>query len=372
MGFDRSQTFGKFERHLAGGRVAAAIEEYRKIVSSDPTDLTALNTLGDLYVRVGLPSEAKRIFWRVARGYHQLGFTTKTIAVFKKLLRMDRTDSDSALRLAECYLSQGLRSEAGLHFADVARASEQSGREDQAFAAYQRLAELDPSNPALLMKLGERWLTYGLTQRAYDAFSAAGHEYSAQGDEEQAQNAYLKAQALRPAGDKTPAALSEFSVARTQVVDDIPMLIDLPACTFNKLGQERIIGSEYPAAGFSGEASDAIETMLTLSSADENLPDNRRCSERISALVPIVVISESGGWREFTQTLDVSDGGLKFNLAHAVPPLTVLRVSVNPRKWPSHVSNTWVVNDNEGIVRYCNKRHGQPSIVGFDLVRSPE
>src|SRR5262249_41448503 len=141
MSFDRSQTFGTVERHLAGGRIAEAIEEYRKIVSSDPADLTSLNTLGDLYVRVGLHNDAKRIFWRVARGYHQLGFTTKTIAVFKKLLRMDRSDSDSALRLAECYLSQGLRSDAGLHFADVARASEQSGREDQAFAAYQRLAE---------------------------------------------------------------------------------------------------------------------------------------------------------------------------------------------------------------------------------------
>jgi tetratricopeptide (TPR) repeat protein len=134
MSFDRSQTFGTAERHLARGRIAAAIEEYRKIVSSDPTDLTALNTLGDLYVRVGLHNEAKRIFWRVARGYHQLGFTTKTIAVFKKLLRMDRSDSDSALRLAECYLTQGLRGEAGRHFADVARTSEQTGREDQAFA----------------------------------------------------------------------------------------------------------------------------------------------------------------------------------------------------------------------------------------------
>jgi len=30
------------------------------------------------------------------------------------------------------------------------------------------------------------------------------------------------------------------------------------------------------------------------------------------------------------------------------------------------------MSDNEGIVRYCNKRPGQPSIVGFDLVRPSE
>ena len=373
MSFDRSQTFGTVERHLAGGRIAAAIEEYRKIVSADPTDLTALNTLGDLYVRVGLHSEATRIFWRVARGYHQLGFTTKAIAVFKKLLRMDRSDSDSALRLAECYLSQGLRSEAGRHFADVARASEQSGREDQAFAAYQRLVELDPSNPALLMKLGERWLTYGLAQRAYEAFIAAGHEYSAQGDEERAQDAYLRAQAVQPSDDNTPAALSEFSVAGRQVEDDIPMLIDLPARTFNEQELERMIGPEDISAVIVGESADAFEMDLSLSSAGhKHLGNNRRRSERISAIVPIVVISECGGWREFTQTVDVSDGGLKFSLAHAVPPLTVLRVSVNLEKWPNNVSRTWVMNDNEGIVRYCNQRLERPSIVGFDLVRPSE
>jgi len=336
MSFDRSQTFGTVERHLASGRIAAAIEEYRKIVSCDPTDLTALNTLGDLYVRVGLLNEAKRIFWRVARGYHQLGFTTKAIAVFKKLLRMDRSDSDSALRLAECYLSQGLRSEAGRHFADVAKASEQSGREDQAFAAYQRLAELDPSNPALLMKLGERWLTYGLTQKAYDAFNAAVHEYSAQGDDERAQDAYLKAQAVRPDNEKSPATTA-YSATGREVEDDRPMLLDLPASTFNKRELERIIGADDLCAVVSCEA-DAVEPTLTLSSAAyQTARNNRRRSERISALVPIVVISESCGWREFTQTVDVSDGGLKFNLAHAVPAETILRISVNLEKWPGNV-----------------------------------
>jgi tetratricopeptide (TPR) repeat protein len=286
---------------------------------------------------------------------------------------MDRSDSDSALRLAECYLSQGLRSEAGRHFADVAKASEQSGREDQAFAAYQRLAELDPSNPSLLMKLGELWLTYGLTQRAYETFNTAGLEYSAQGDEERAQDAYSRAQAVRPADYKTPAALSRFSLDERQVIDDSPMLIDSPASNFNKQELERIIGSDDLSAGVSLEAGDALEMNLPLSSAEhDNVGNNRRRSERISALVPIVVISESGGWREFTQTVDVSDAGLKFKLAHAVPPETVLRVSVNLEKWPSKVSKNWVLNDNEGIVRYCKLRPGQPSIVGFDLIQPSE
>jgi hypothetical protein len=54
------------------------------------------------------------------------------------------------------------------------------------------ITEIDPSNAAILMKLGERRLSYGLIQRAYDSFDAAGREYSIQGDNEQALSAYSK------------------------------------------------------------------------------------------------------------------------------------------------------------------------------------
>jgi len=370
MSLHRSQTFGTIERHLAGGRITAAIEEYHKLVNRDPSDLSTMNTLGDLYARAGLNNEAKRIFWRVARGYHQLGFTSKAIAVFKKLLRIDANDFDTSQKLAECYLAQGLRGEAARHLTQVAAAFERAGRDDQTLAAYQRITEIDPSNAAILMKLGERWLSYGLIQRAYDCFSAAGRQYSIQGNKERALTALLKARALQSVDDENTAAIPDHCYAGGDVNEDEP---------FSESLAENSGDTQLAAIIESAELTDSYSVSLAEQPMiDFNLDDyrspgsNRRRTERVSALMPIVVISETGDWREFTQTMDVSGGGLKFQLAHAVPPLTVLRVSVNLEKWPQNVSNTWVITDTEGIVCYCDKRPGQPSLVGFDLLAPKE
>jgi tetratricopeptide (TPR) repeat protein len=367
MSLDRSQTFGTVERHLADGRITAAIEEYRKLVDGDPADITTLNTLGDLYVRAGLNNEAKRIFWRVALGYSQLGFTSKAIAVFKKLLRIDANEIDSALHLAECYLSQGLRAEAARHFNWVATASERSGRLDQSLAAYQRITEIDPSNADILMKLGDRWLSYGLIQRAFDSFSAAGRAYSQQGEDERALDAHLKAEAVRSAA--VLAELPEISEATKDLEHDNQIFSESLERNSDVPEPNTIIGPAELSAARLDEVSLALDPMITLDYNEYSTPgSNRRRAERIAALVPIVVISEDGGWREFTQTVDVSEGGLKFQLAHAVPPMTVLRVSVNLERWPANVPKTWVMTDTEGIVCYCEKRPSQSSLVGFDLL----
>src|SRR2546426_7433765 len=48
-------------RSVLQGKIPAAIDEYRKVVSADPGDLTTVNTLGDLYVRAGRIQDAQCI-----------------------------------------------------------------------------------------------------------------------------------------------------------------------------------------------------------------------------------------------------------------------------------------------------------------------
>src|ERR1043166_6438058 len=132
MSFNWSQTLGTAEKQLARGRILASIEEYQKLANWDPTDLTVLNTVGDLYVRTGRVEDAARIFARVATGYRLQGFNSKAIAILKKLMRIAPNDLESSAMLAECYLSQGLRVEAGRQFLEVAQAYNRAGKEEKA------------------------------------------------------------------------------------------------------------------------------------------------------------------------------------------------------------------------------------------------
>jgi len=385
MSFDCSKTLRTAERHLSRGRITGAIEEYRKLVNWDPTDLTTLNTLGDLYARVGLNEEAKRIFSSVAQGYHHQGSTAKAIALLKKLLRLDPTDLDSAAQLAGCYLAQGLSGDAGRQYADVADAYGRAGREDKALDAYQRMAEIDPSNASLLMTLGELWHRKGSKQRAHASFMAAGEEYSRQGNDEHALAAYLKAQAVQPDEHKTLSAPASIGVARGDADD--AMAVEEKFLEDSDLDRtvEQIDGlvdaliakrDEQEAPDFQFVAAAEILGMTPFS--QQNVPsgttdfelvgaENRRQTPRVLARVPLVVISDTGGWREFTETVDVSEVGLKLLLAHHVAPTTVLRVSIHIAKWPETVARIAAMNAKRCIVRHCRQSPAKSNLVGVEF-----
>jgi hypothetical protein len=95
--------------------------------------------------------------------------------------------------------------------------------------------------------------------------------------------------------------------------------------------------------------------------------ENRRRTLRVSTRVPLVVISDAGGWREFTETVDVSEVGLKLVLAHRVAPTTVLRVSIHIAKWPETVARIPAMNAKRCIVRYCRQSPAESNLVGVEL-----
>src|SRR5918912_1370328 len=90
MAFDKAKAVNAAERSLAQGKIAAAVQEYRRIVDADPDDFTALNTLGDLYIRLDKKAEAVQCFIAVADHYREQGFALKAIAIYKKVARLRR------------------------------------------------------------------------------------------------------------------------------------------------------------------------------------------------------------------------------------------------------------------------------------------
>jgi tetratricopeptide (TPR) repeat protein len=360
MIFDSSKTLRTAERHLSRGRITRAIEEYRKLVNWDPTDLTTLNTLGDLYARVGLNEDAKRIFSRVAQGYRHQGSTPKAIALLKKLLRIDPTDVDSAAQLADYYLARGLRGEAGRQYAEVADACRRAGREDKALDAYRRMAEIDPSNTSLLSA----------------------------GPLDNAERTFQTLIALDSGEDRNLPVVGEKSLENgdlDRTVEQVDGFVEAPIDTRD---EQEALDFQFVSAGvihgmtpFSqqniwSETAGAIHGMTPFSeesissgTADFELvtAENRRQTPRVSARVPLVVISDAGGWREFTETVDVSEVGLKLHLAHRVAPTTVLRVSIDFAKWPETVAKIPAMNAKRCIVRYCRQSPAESNLVGVEL-----
>ena len=88
MSFDKIKAMRNAERFLAQGKIRAAINEYKRVVESDPKDFSTLNMLGDLYAKASDTQEAVKCFTHVAEHYGKQGFSQKAIAIYNKISRL--------------------------------------------------------------------------------------------------------------------------------------------------------------------------------------------------------------------------------------------------------------------------------------------
>src|SRR5690348_5684289 len=88
FGFKKNKSLNSAERFIQQGKITNAIAEYEKILKSDSTDLTVINTIGDLYARLGDNEKAVGFFRTVGDTYASQGFTVKAIAMYKKIAKL--------------------------------------------------------------------------------------------------------------------------------------------------------------------------------------------------------------------------------------------------------------------------------------------
>jgi len=199
MGFDKAKAIRAAEKYLASGKIPSAIQEYARIVEHDAEDFNARNTLGDLYARVDKRAEAATCYRRVAEHYREQGFTLKAVAMYKKLTRFAGEDQHTALALAALYEQQGLMVDARQHYLIAAEALGRAGQSREALDVLRRIADLDPSNTEVRLRLAESFASENLPDLAAEAYTEAGARLAARREFEPALEAFNKALGLRPA-----------------------------------------------------------------------------------------------------------------------------------------------------------------------------
>jgi tetratricopeptide (TPR) repeat protein len=214
MGFDKAKAIRAAEKYLASGKIPSAIQEYSRIVEHDADDFNALNTLGDLYARVDKRAEAAACYRRVAEHYREQGFTLKAVAMYKKLTRHTPEDYKTALALASLYEQQGLMIDARQHYLVAADAFTRAGNSREALEVLRRIADLDPSNTDVRMRLADSYANENLPDLAAEAYTEAGARLAARKEVEAALDAFTRALALRPA---THAALHGMLSAHAEL-----------------------------------------------------------------------------------------------------------------------------------------------------------
>lgn len=214
MAFDKAKVLKAAEKFLSQGKINPAIKEYRQIVDNDPDDLTTLNMLGDLYVRAGKKEEAVTCFDRIAEHYAAQEFHLKAIAMYKKIERLRPRDPGIAYKLAELYATQGLVHDARAQYLVVADAYTRSGDNKRTLDVLHKIADLDPNNTEIRLKLADGYVKENMRREAAEAFVQAANRLHQTNSYDKALDAYSKALQLVRDDREALRGMLETHIAR--------------------------------------------------------------------------------------------------------------------------------------------------------------
>ncbi len=198
MGFNKNKIMRSAERFLSQGRIPSAIKEYTTIVENDPDDVITQNMLGDLYMKADDAKAAIKCFRQVAEHYHANGYVKKAIAVYNKIHRHEPESLEISLKLADLYHARGSIAEARVHYEKIAAEYEKSGKNVEALAIWEKIAEFAPNNTEVYLKIADYYWQHNQKEAAARAFIEGGTRLAAVNKHEEAIAAFSRALEVIP------------------------------------------------------------------------------------------------------------------------------------------------------------------------------
>ncbi|MBI4461758.1 MAG: tetratricopeptide repeat protein, partial [Acidobacteria bacterium] len=170
MAINKAKIVEAAQKLVTQGRLKEAIAEYQKILREEPKELNALNTIGDLHVRMNNTPEALRYFTTLADLYVGEGFLVRGIAMYKKISKLDPANVAPSERLAELFTMQGLFTEARAQYLQVAEAYLKNKKAPEAIKILQKVVDLEPDNLQIQQRLAHLYQEHGRKQEAAEIF----------------------------------------------------------------------------------------------------------------------------------------------------------------------------------------------------------
>ncbi len=181
MALDKNKTIQLAQKFIQKGMYDRAIKELAGIVRQDPRDIKVRQKLGDLYARENKKAEALAEYNYVAKFYADDGFYLRAIALYKQILKLDPTQININLKLAELYHKQNLNGDAIQQFQFVYQYYERKGDTVRALETLDKMAEMAPGNLQLRMRLADAYYRNGNIDHSLDEYVKIGEQLKKEG-----------------------------------------------------------------------------------------------------------------------------------------------------------------------------------------------
>jgi pilus assembly protein FimV len=202
MAVDKNTVIKEAQKFSAKGQFDKAILEWRKLLEENPSDSTIFNTIGDLCLKKGGTkgkAEAVEAYYRAGTILAAEGFTSKAIAVYKKVLNIDPQKMEVHLALGDMNADKGLTGNALENYKQAADYYSKNKDMVKALSIYQKMADLNPSNIAFKLKLADMYVKSDMKAQAVKAYCEVADVHMSTEAFQDARQVFEKALALDPA-----------------------------------------------------------------------------------------------------------------------------------------------------------------------------
>jgi tetratricopeptide (TPR) repeat protein len=194
----RDQLLRSAEKHIARGRFDQALKDYLRVLEDNPRDISTLNKVGDLYVRINRASESIPYFTRIAEFCSLDGFFLKAIAIYKKINKLEPSRLDVYDKLGDLLSRQGLMQDARSQYQVLADHYVKNNEPDLAIAAYKKMTAADPNDLKIQVRLADLYRAQNQLDQAVMQYGLVGSMLLRRGAQDEAGAVFQKALELSP------------------------------------------------------------------------------------------------------------------------------------------------------------------------------
>ena len=155
---EKAKTIELAEKHIKKGKFQEAISEYRKLITGSAQDINFRNIISDLYLKLNKKAKAVEELNIIAGFYDERGLYSQSMAVYKKINKLDPENIEASKKLADLYFNQGYLSEAKAEYLKVGRELKKNSRGREAIALYDKILKLDKRDIQVKLALADLYL----------------------------------------------------------------------------------------------------------------------------------------------------------------------------------------------------------------------
>jgi pilus assembly protein FimV len=260
---DRVKVIEQAEKFVRGGRVKEAIAEYEKLALGDPQDVGTVNIIGDLYIRLGQYDRAIRSFQKVAEEYERRGLYSQALAICKKIHKLSPDSADSALKLGDLYAQQGFVADAKNVYAAVAGRLAGAGKTAEAIAIFEKVVKLDREDHDARQALARLQRETGNLDAALEQLNESAGVHAEKGEFDAAVAVLEEALALRRGDARSVVGLVEVYKRKGEPGKAIDVLEKELAEAPDNVQLLNILGNIHFEAGDTKKAEEIFTRIVT-------------------------------------------------------------------------------------------------------------